>query len=161
MGGTVHRIHLAPEQGADPEPVDSVEAVAGRGLRGDRYFRADGTFADRDGSDLTLIEREALAAVEREHGIELEPGVHRRNVTTEGVALNDLVGERFRVSGAVCLGTELCEPCSYLERHLAERGLREALVRRGGLRCRVVENGRIVRGDPIRRSSTGTTGSEG
>ena len=45
MNGTVHRIRLAPEQGADPEPVDSVEAVAGRGLRGDRYFRA--VFASR------------------------------------------------------------------------------------------------------------------
>ena len=153
MNCTVHRIHLAPEQGADPGPVDSVEAVAGRGLRGDRYFRAGGTFADREGSDLTLIERE--------HGIELDPGVHRRNVTTEGVALNGLVGERFRIGGAVCLGTELCEPCSYLERHLTERGLREALVGRGGLRCRVVEDGRIARGDPIRRSSTGTARNEG
>ena len=138
----------------------------GRGRRrsrppGDRYFRAGGTFADRDGSDLTLIEREALTAVEREHGIVLEPGVHRRNVTTEGVALNDLIGERFRVGGAVCLGTEFCELCSYLERHLAERGLREALVRRGGLRCRVVDGGRIGRGDRIRRSSTGAAGSEG
>jgi MOSC domain-containing protein YiiM len=111
-------------------------------------------FEDRDGSDLTLIEREALAAVERDYDVGLAPGAHRRNVTCEGVPLNHLVGERFRVGEAVCVGTELCEPCSYLERHLEERGVREALVHRGGLRCRVVEGGRIERGDPIRRTST-------
>lgn len=160
MTGTVHRIHVAPAQGAPPEAVDAVEAVAGRGLRGDRYFREAGTFEDRDGSDLTLIEREALAAVERDYDVGLAPGVHRRNITCEGVSLNHLVAERFRVGGAVCVGTELCEPCSYLERHLEERGVREALVHRGGLRCRVVEGGRIERGDPIRRTSTDCSETE-
>ncbi len=160
MTGTVARIHLAPEQGADPEPVESVAAVAGRGLRGDRYFHDGGTFESRDGSDLTLVERAALTAVEREHGIDLEPGAHRRNVTCEGVALDDLVGERFRVGEAVCVGTEPCEPCPYLERRLGEPGLREALVGRGGLRCRVVEGGRIERGDRIERASTDRPGSD-
>lgn len=149
MGGAVRRIHVAPEQGAEPESVERVDAVAGAGLRGDRYFDESGTFADRDGCDLTLIESEALAAVERDCGIDLEPGSHRRNVTTEGVALNHLVGERFRVGDAVCVGTELCEPCSYLEEHLGERGVREALVHRGGLRCRIVESGEISVTDSV------------
>lgn len=149
MDGRVRSIHIAPEQGAEPEPVEEVAAVAGAGLRGDRYFVEDGTFADRPGSDLTLIEGEALAAVERDYGVELAPGVHRRNVTTEGVRLNHLVDRRFRVGDAVCLGTELCEPCSYLERHLAKQGVREALVHRGGLRCRVVDGGRIRVGDAV------------
>ncbi|MBV0903666.1 MOSC domain-containing protein [Haloarcula salina] len=143
MTGTVTQIHVTPERGAEPEPVERVEAVAGAGLCGDRYFDESGTFADREGCDLTLIESEALAAVERDHGIDLEPGAHRRNVTTAGVALNHLVGERFRVGDAVCVGTELCEPCAYLEDHLGESGVREALVHRGGLRCRIVESGEI------------------
>ncbi|WP_424000612.1 MOSC domain-containing protein [Haloarcula salina] len=149
MPGTVTRIHVAPEQGAEPEPIERVEAVAGAGLRGDRYFDESGTFTDRDGCDLTLIESEALAAVERDRGIALEPGAHRRNVTTAGVALNHLVGERFRVGDAVCVGTELCEPCSYLEDHLGESGVREALVHRGGLRCRIVESGEISVDDRV------------
>lgn len=149
--GSVDRIHVTPEQGVPPEGVESVEAVADAGLRGDRYFDAAGTFADRDGSDLTLVEAEALAAVERERDIALEPGAHRRNVTTEGVALNDFVGERLRVGDAVCVGTELCEPCAYLERHLGKAGLREALENRGGLRCRIVESGTIRVGDAVGR----------
>ncbi|TYL38189.1 MOSC domain-containing protein [Natronococcus pandeyae] len=157
--GRIRAIHVAPEQGAPTERVDRVRAFARRGLEGDRYCRPEagaddghedaGTFADRDGSDLTLIEREALEAVERDYDIALEPGVHRRNLTTEGIALNHLDGERFRIGEVVCEGVELCEPCSYLERHLAENGVREALVHRGGLRARILEDGVVTVGDRL------------
>ncbi|MDG5819183.1 MOSC domain-containing protein [Natronococcus sp. A-GB7] len=157
----VQAIHVAAEQGEPTTARERVRALAGRGLEGDRYCLADaeagdepderagGTFADREGSDLTLIEREALEAVERDYDIELEPGVHRRNLTTEGVALNHLDGARFRVGDVVCEGVELCEPCSYLERHLAEDGVREALVHRGGLRARILEGGVLTVGDRL------------
>ncbi|ELY67997.1 MOSC domain-containing protein [Natrinema versiforme] len=151
MPGTVRAIHVAPTQGAPMERVDRVEAVAGRGLEGDRYFASEGTFADREGCDLTLIESEALEAVERDYDISLEPGVHRRNLTTEGVALNRLVGEQFRIGAVVCEGTELCEPCSYLESHLKKQGVREALVHRGGLRARILEGGAVTDGTPVER----------
>jgi hypothetical protein len=150
MSGRIQSIHTAPEQGAEPESYERAEAVADAGLRGDRYFVEGGTFTERSGSDLTLIEHEALAAVERDYGIELEAGVHRRNITTEGVRLNHFVDRRFRVGEAVCVGTELCEPCSYLERHLEKQGVREALVHRGGLRCRIIDGGRVRVGDEVR-----------
>jgi hypothetical protein len=154
--GAVHAIHIAPAQGTPVEARRSVVAEAGRGLRGDRYCDGSGAFTDRSlgaagkssvggeatnrsGSDLTLIERRTLAAVERDHGVDLDSGVHRRNVTTVGVALNHLVGERFQVGDAICVGEELCEPCSYLEHQLEREGIREAPVHRGGLRARVVE----------------------
>lgn len=156
MHGRVRHIHVATDQRAPPTAVDTVEAVAEAGIRGDRYFDAAGTFADREGSDLTLIAVEALETVEREYGIALEPGVHRRNVTTEGVSLAPLVGERFRVGEAVCLGTERCTPCAYLEAHLEQRGVREALVGRGGLRCRILEGGSISVGDLVEASVTRT-----
>ncbi len=149
MAGRLREIHVAPEQGAPVRRVERANAVAGRGLEGDRYYDTDGTFAERDGSDLTLIEGETLAAVERDYDIALEPGVHRRNLTADGIALNHLVDRRFRIGDAVCEGTELCEPCSYLESHLEERGIREALVHRGGLRARILEGGTLTLGDDI------------
>jgi MOSC domain-containing protein YiiM len=149
MDGRVERVHLAPEGGGAVESVEDVEAVADRGLRGDRYFLAEGTFQQRDGRDLTLIEVEALAAIEREAGVSLAPGEHRRNVTTRGVALNHLVGERFRVGDAVCEGVLLCEPCSYLEGLVSSEGVGEALVHRGGLRADVIESGTISEGDAV------------
>lgn len=149
MAGRIRAIHLAPAAGAPMEAVEEAIAVAERGLDGDRYLLEEGTFTTRGGSNLTLIEYETLEAVEREYDISLEPGVHRRNVTTEGVALNHLVGERFRVGEAICEGTELCEPCSYLERHLSTEGVREALVHRGGLRARIVDGGHLAVGAPV------------
>lgn len=148
--GTVESIHVAPEGEAEVEAVGSVEAVAGRGLRGDRYFEGSGTFSETvdTGRDLTLIEAEAVEAIERESGIELDPGEHRRNVTTRDVALNHLVGGRFRVGEVVCAGVRLCEPCAHLE-SLTEEGTREALLHRGGLRADVVEGGTIAVGDEV------------
>ncbi|WP_458185700.1 MOSC domain-containing protein [Haladaptatus sp. NG-WS-4] len=141
--GEVEAIHVASESAAETEAVEAVEAVAGAGLRGDRHFDPDSS-----GDDITLIEAEALSAIEREAGISLEPGAHRRNVTTRDVALNHLVGERFRVGGVVCEGVELCEPCSHLE-SLTQEGTLSALVHRGGLRAVVVEDGALRVGDSV------------
>ena len=152
--GTVVAIHVAPASGAPVESRDRVAAVADRGLRGDRYFSDAGTFsasASETPRDVTLIEREALDAVEEDYGVALEPGEHRRNLTVEGVVLDHLVGERFRVGAAVFEGTERCEPCSYLENLLERRGVREALVHRGGLRARIVESGAFARDDAVAR----------
>jgi MOSC domain-containing protein YiiM len=148
--GTVTAIHLAPESGEDTEPVESAEALAGEGLRGDRHFGGGG-------ADLTLIEAEALeaapgegAAGEADDGasIDLTDGEHRRNVTTRDAALNHLVGERFRVGEVVCEGVELCEPCGHLE-SLTEEGAVSALVHRGGLCADVVESGTVEVGDEV------------
>jgi MOSC domain-containing protein YiiM len=145
--GTVEAIFVTAESGGEPRRQRTVDAVAGRGLRGDRYFTDCETST---GDDVTLIEREAVAAIRRESNIELAPGEHRRNVETRNVALNHLVGERFRVGDAVCRGVELCEPCSYLQ-NMTEDGVLRALLHRGGLRAEVVESGTISQDDRIGR----------
>ena len=151
--GTVVAIHVAPEAAAPVEGVDAVEAVAGRGLRGDRYFDEAGTFSGvaGGGRHLTLVEAEAIEAIEREADVALAPGAHRRNLTTRGVALNHLVGERFRVGDVVCEGVRLCEPCAHLQ-SLTEDGVLDALVHRGGLRADVLEGGTIRVGDEVGRA---------
>jgi MOSC domain-containing protein YiiM len=148
--GSVEFVHVARDAGEPVERVESVAAVAGKGLRGDRYFEESGSFSDGEKPrGITLIEAETLEAVEADYDVALEPGAHRRNVTVRGVALNHLVGERFRVGDAVCEGVELCEPCNYLEGLLEEDGVRHALVHRGGLRAGVVESGEIREGDVV------------
>ena len=130
--------------------VDQVVAVAGHGLEGDRYNRQARNKPGKDGPDreLTLIEAEAIEAAIREYEIALEPIEVRRNVLTRGVALNHLVGRRFRVGPVVLEGIRLCEPCTHLE-SLTRSGVREALVHRGGLRAQILEGGMITIGDPI------------
>ena len=152
---SVEAIHIAPVAADEVEARDAVEAVAGRGLVGDRYFDGSGTFArwERDadrppGYQLTLIEAEAVEAIEREAEIALAPGEHRRNITTRNVPLNHLVDRRFRIGDVVCIGVRLCEPCAHLQ-SLTEPGTLDALVHRGGLRADILEDGTIRRGDRI------------
>jgi MOSC domain-containing protein YiiM len=149
--GTVVSIHIAEAAGGAPKSLDSVRAVPGRGLEGDRYFEHAGTYSDTPGSgrDLTLIEGEQLEAIEREYAIQIAPGESRRNLTTRGISLNDFVDKEFRVGEVVVRGTRLCEPCAYLAEKIGDPGALRALVHRAGLRCDIVTEGTIRVGDAI------------
>ena len=156
-GGNVEGIFISPEFERLPEPVDQVEVIAGKGIRGDRYFVPHGreNAADDAGHDLTLIEAEALEALEAEQGIVLAPAASRRNVLTRGIGLNDLVGKRFRVGEVECEGVELCEPCNHLE-GLTEPGVMRGMVHRAGLCAEVLHGGSIRVGDRVAADSPGT-----
>jgi hypothetical protein len=163
QAGAVERIHVASGTGGDPEPRAAVEAVADRGLRGDRYFDGEGIYneqADLEPSDVTLIEAEALAAAAEEFGVDLDAGAHRRNLTTRGVALDDLVGERFRVGEAVFEGLGHCEPCGYMADLAEEADAAAALDGRGGLDARIVESGTVEVGDDVVWSPAGDADGE-
>jgi hypothetical protein len=128
--------------------VPSVEAVAGRGLDGDRYFDGRGTFSGTGrGYELTLIEAEALEALGAD-GVEICWEDARRNIVTRGIGLNALVGRRFLVGEVECVGRRLAEPCSHLQR-LAPPGILAGLVHRGGLRADILGSGTIRVGDPV------------
>jgi MOSC domain-containing protein YiiM len=149
--GTVTTILLASEAEVDMTRVTDAQAEAGRGLAGDRYHAGVGTFSNPHarGHDLTLVEQEVIDEL---GGV--FPGYRaedtRRNVVTTGIALNGLVGWRFRVGEVECLGRRLCEPCAHLDR-ISVRGSLRPLVHRGGLRADIVASGRISVGDPVER----------
>jgi MOSC domain-containing protein YiiM len=120
-------------------PIDSVSALAGKGLEGDRKFFGDGA---RPGQALTLIEAETLEVVG------LSGAQSRRQVVTRGVRLNDLVGKHFRVGTVECVGVELCHPCKHLE-EMTRPGIIKDLAGRGGLNADILTDGRISVGDSI------------
>ena len=150
MPGSVVSIHTAPERGAPMLTVQQVNALAGRGLEGDRYFDHNTRLSQNPARAcaITLIEAEALEALEREHGVRLEPHESRRNIVTRGVALNELVGREFRVGEVVLRGLMLCEPCRHLEK-LTGKQLIRGLVHRGGLRAEIRRGGVIRVGDAV------------
>jgi hypothetical protein len=147
--GTVELIALAAEAEGPMRAVSAAEAVEGRGLLGDRYERGAGTFSNPRGRgyDLSLVEVEALEELSSK-GVELAPVEARRNLVVRGIALDDLIGRRFRVGGVECFGQRRCEPCSHLER-LTRPGVLRGLVHRGGLRADVLSSGRIRTGDRV------------
>ncbi|MSQ96645.1 MAG: MOSC domain-containing protein [Gemmataceae bacterium] len=142
FNGQLIGIYIAPHKAKDLQPIDKVEAVAGRGLVGDRYYLKDGTYSAQDGPDreVTLIEAEALEGLTREYEITLQPFQARRNLLTWGVPLNHLVGKTFNVGPVVLRGIRLCEPCGHLEK-LTCKGVEKGLIHRGGLRAQVVTGG--------------------
>jgi hypothetical protein len=147
--GRVELIAVAAAAEAPMRVVEAATARAGRGLEGDRYFTGEGTFSNPHarGHDLTLIEAEALEGLALPGG-PLAFEAARRNVVTRGIDLNALVGRRFLVGEAECVGQRLCEPCAHLER-LSEPGTLRALVHRGGLRADVMGDGMIRVGDTV------------
>jgi MOSC domain-containing protein YiiM len=147
MAGAVEHIFLA-----DPKSptyrVDSVLAITGRGLEGDRYLAPEDTWA-ASGCAITLIESEEIEAIHEEHSIDLGDGRSRRQVVTRGIRLNDLVGHEFSVGAVRCRGVELCEPCQHLTRLLGEPNLIKAVAHRAGLRADILAGGRIAVGDSV------------
>ncbi|MGB9182636.1 MAG: MOSC domain-containing protein [Solirubrobacteraceae bacterium] len=144
--GSVERIWIAANAGQAAVAVDSVRALAGQGLEGDRHVAGTGTFpSGLPGSALTLVEAEVCESF----APSLEPDEHRRNVITRGIALNRLVGHEFTVGGVRCRGVRLCEPCAVVQRYAGRPVLRE-LVHRGGLRADILEHGVIHVGDVVR-----------
>jgi MOSC domain-containing protein YiiM len=148
--GTLVAIHITPEATAPLQSVTEARLVAGKGLEGDRYFSGRGTWSTHPGSgrEVTLIESEAIEALERESNLALAPAEARRNLVTRGVPLNHLVGHEFRVGEVRLRGIRLCEPCKHLE-GLTKPGIREALMHRAGLRTEIVHEGVLRVGDPI------------
>lgn len=148
--GTVREIFIAGRAEAEMERVSGVPAVAGRGLVGDRYEAGEGTFSKPGGRGyhLTLIESEAIERV-NSGGIKLSVAEARRNVVTEGVRLDDLIGRRFVIGDVECIGRRRCEPCSHLQR-LTPPGTLRALAHRGGLRADILTGGEIKTGDEVK-----------
>jgi MOSC domain-containing protein YiiM len=142
--GNVVSIFIAREAAIPMESREEVKAVAGQGLEGDRYFDGTGHWSKTPGvgREVTLIEIEAIEALESERNITIKPGATRRNVVTRGVPLNHLVGREFQLGAVRLRGTRLCEPCTYLE-SLTQRGVLSGLIHRGGLRAEIVTGGTI------------------
>ena len=140
-------IHLCAKTGGSPTPQESVNAIAHKGLEGDRFFGAIRNGQSRPEKAVTLIQAETIEAL-KVMGLVLEPGETRRNITTRGVDLNALVNRRFKVGEAILEGYELCDPCFVLEKRTGKK-LRELLENRGGLRAYIRQSGVIRIDDAI------------
>jgi MOSC domain-containing protein YiiM len=149
MPGFVERIYVARGAGAPVKRVEEVAAIEGCGLAGDRYCEGTGHWS-RFGRvcQVTLIAAEDLDAIEKETGIRVRDGEHRRNVVLRGVNLGDLRRRRFRIGGPTLEYVGPRSVCRYIER-LTEPGMTQALKGRGGICVRVVESGSVRVHDKI------------
>lgn len=162
MQGRIIEMYIARRKDAAVEAVPRARLQPGQGIEGDRYFRArqESLFAGEARSysqwasqsqrkeDITLISADELDEWNKACGLQIPYGEFRRNVITRDIDLNALVGRRFRIGTAECIGIELCEPCSKLAR-MVSRQVLPNLVHRAGLRAAIVSEGSVVPGDTL------------
>jgi MOSC domain-containing protein len=119
--------------------VESIECVAGHGIRYDRFF----DYRDDYKGQITFFSLEVFddlcAALHFENG---NPALTRRNVLTRGVDLNGLIGQEFEVQGVRFRGTGECRPCYWMDQAL-RAGTEQFLNGNGGLRARILTNGTV------------------
>lgn len=150
--GTLQAIAIAAQGTEKIDLLDSVEAITGQGLAGDRYCDGTGSFSETTGTgrEVTLIAQEDLDLIADQHNLQVTHEDSRRNLLTTGVPLNHLVGKRFKIGTVILEGKRLCEPCNTLAQSTGYgQKLLSAMVHRGGLRCDIIQGGIISTGDSI------------
>jgi MOSC domain-containing protein YiiM len=151
----VRRLYIAPghnffgRHGQPPAEnpiveIAEIECVAGRGLRGDRFF----DYKENYKGQITFFAWETYEAICLALGVrDRMPSAFRRNVITAGVDLNELIGRDFQIQGVRFRGTDECRPCYWMDQAFAP-GANELLKGRGGLRAEILNNG-ILRANPL------------
>ena len=119
--------------------VEEIECIAGKGIRGDRFF----DYKDDYAGQITFFASEVFAELAAEFGLhDRSPADLRRNVITAGVDLNTLIGEEFEIQGIRFFGTRECSPCYWMDQAYVP-GTEAFLKGRGGLRAKILTSGTL------------------
>ena len=125
--------------------VESIKVLANKGVVGDRHFS--------DYNDpfcqLTLIESENIDYYNLKYGLNIPYVEFRRNIVTEGIRLNELVGKKLRIGNVEVEAVDLCRPCRHLTEILCQDNILKEFLRKGGLRCQILSSSIIKIGDEI------------
>jgi len=125
--------------------VNNVEAIAGKGLVNDYHFKND----NEKRCQITLIEIENINHYNRITGTMIPAINFLRNIITEGIQLNELVGKEFFIGAVKVKAHDLCRPCKYLQESIQQKNTVKELLHTGGLRCEILSSGKICVDDQI------------
>ena len=126
--------------------VNSINLVAGKGAIGDRHFR--------DYNDpynhLSIIESESIDEYNKKYNLNIPYLNFRRNIITRGIKLNDLIDKKILIGNVQLDVIDLCRPCRHLSEKLGKDNIIKELLRKGGIRCEILNDGKISTGDQIK-----------
>ncbi|WP_293265471.1 MOSC domain-containing protein [Neptunomonas sp.] len=145
--GRLDWIGLRPERKVDMQQVTQVEAIAEKGLAGDR--RCDGT--PGSARQITLINSEHIDVVAALLGLEsIDPRILRRNLVVSGINLMALRHQIFRIGEVEFEATAQCHPCLRMEQALGKGGV-AAMLGHGGICAKITHGGIITVGDEVKK----------
>lgn len=148
----VKAIFTSVESGQPMESHQSIEALAGVGLQGDRYAIGKGHYSGIKVWDahVTLIGHEAFEDLESRLGKTIDPKDVRRNILIQGCDLKALVGREFQIGPDVILrGRKVWPPCFHIVKSSGNPDIRRYLSDQCGIGADVVAGGFISVGDAI------------
>jgi len=142
----VFKLGIANTNNKEIKELDSIKAIADKGIVGDRHFK---DFNDPY-CQLSLIESENIDYYNFKYGLNIPYVNFRRNIVTKGIQLNELVGKKLKIGEVEVEGIDLCRPCKHLTEMLGQDNILKEFLRRGGLRCQVLSSSNIKIGDRIK-----------
>lgn len=132
---TILSLFVKPDRDQPMQAAHDLQAVAGKGLEGDRTF-------GRSSRQVLLVDELVL----KKFG--LQPGMLRENITVRNLPVDTLKPGTTLVMGSTQLQiTGPCEPCFKMDR--IRQGLQSELQGQRGVLANVVRGGRITVGDSI------------
>ncbi len=126
--------------------VKSIKVLANKGIVGDRHFNE----YNDPYCQISLIESENIDYYNSKYGLNISYIDFRRNIITKGIKLNDLIGKIILIGKAKVEGIDLCRPCKHLSEILKQQNIIKEFLRRGGLRCQILNSSEIKVGDQIK-----------
>ena len=127
------------------EEVSKAELIAGKGIKGDRHFHENNSVR----SQITLIESENIDYYNRKYKTKIPYLNFRRNLVTQNLSLNNLIGKKIKIRDVEIVGIDLCRPCKHLQEMLKQNNIIKEFLLKGGLRCQVLKSGEIYKDDTI------------
>ena len=128
------------------EEVSSIKVLANKGIVGDRHFKE---FNDPY-CQLSLIESENIDYYNIKYGLNIRYVDFRRNIVTQGISLNDLIGKKLLIGKVEVEVIDLCRPCRHLTEMLDQKNILKEFMRRGGIRCEILSSAQINIEDEIK-----------
>ena len=142
----VFKLGITKDSNKEIEEVSSIEVLANKGVVGDRHFDE----YNDPYNQLTLIESENIDYYNTKYGLDIPYKDFRRNVVTKGIQLNDLIGKKIKIGKVEVEGIDLCRPCKHLTEVLNQSNILKEFLRRGGLRCQILNSSTINVDDEIK-----------
>ena len=142
----VFKLGITNNNNKDIKEVESIEVLANKGVVGDRHFKE---FNDPY-CQLTLIESENIDQYNEKYDLDIPYINFRRNIVTQGIQLNDLIGKKLMIGKVKVEGIDLCRPCKHLTEILNHGNILKEFLRKGGLRCQILSSSNINLEDEIK-----------
>ena len=143
--GKVLEIGISENKSNKIVNVNVVEAIKGKGLVGEKHFKEN----NKKKSQITLIEIENINHYNKITGTKIPAINFLRNIVTEGIRLNVLVGKEFFIGKVKVRTHDLCRPCKNLQESFQQKNTVKELLYTGGLRCEILSSGKVFINDQI------------